>query len=335
MSRGTALVLGATGYIGGAVARAAFEAGWNVRGLRRRPGAVGATQGLPIDWREGDLMLPETVTSAFDGAEVVFHAAGYYPRRAGRVGQHVAVGVLQTRNVVEAARRAGVKRLIYTSTLTTIGHPPPGESRDADERDLYVPGSVAASAYYEGKFAMESEILRACAAGLPAVILNPTAVVGPGDVTPTLGGIILLAARGWGRVWIETVVNLIDVRDVAQAHLAAVERGRTGQRYILGGDNRPLRQVMEMLAELAGVSPPRLRVPMALIDALAWWSDRLPWLALFGNHLRAVRHWQGYNTAQARRDLGLAPRPLEDTLADMLLGYVERGRLAPSRSVVG
>jgi dihydroflavonol-4-reductase len=335
MTRGTALVLSATGYIGGAIARGAVEAGWRVRGLRRRAGAVGSTQGLPIEWFEGDLMQPSTLAAPFEGAEVVFHAAGYYPQRAGRVGQHVAVGVLQTRNALEAARRAGARRLIYTSTLTTIGRPPPDEARDADERDLYLPGSLPSSAYYEGKFAMEGEVLRACAAGVPAVVLNPTAVVGPGDVTPTLGGIVLQAARGRGWIWLEAVVNLIDVRDVAQAHLAAAERGQPGRRYILGGDNRPLRQVMELVADLAGVPGPRLRVPMPLLDAVGWMSDRLPWLALIGNHLRAVRHWQGYNTSLARRELGLAPRPLDVTLADMLDGYAERGWLAARRSVVG
>ena len=182
---------------------------------------------------------------------------------------------------------------------------------------------------------MESEVLRACAAGLPSVVLNPTAVVGPGDVTPTLGGIVLAAMRGWGRVWLEAQVNLIDVRDVAQAHLAAVDHGQPGERYILGGHNLRVREVMDLVARLAGVPRPRLRLPMALIDALAWTSDRLPWLALLGNHLRTVRQWQGYDTSKARRVLGLAPRALETTLSDMLNDYIARGRLAPQRSVVG
>ncbi len=335
MNRGTALVLGATGYIGGAIARAAVDEGWKVRGLRRRAGSVGNTSGLPIEWFDGDLAQPQALAAAFDGAEVVFHAAGYYPQRAAPVAQHVALGVRQTRDVLEAARRAGVGRLIYTSTLTTIGRPEPGEGRLADERDVYVPGSLPTASYYECKFAMESEVLRACAADLPSVVLNPTAVVGPGEVTPTLGGIVLAVARGWGWAWLEAEVNLIDVRDVAQAHLAAVERGEAGQRYILGGHNLRVREVMDLVATLAGVPRPRARIPMALIDALAWTSDRLPWMALLGNHLRAVRHWQGYDTSRARGVLGLAPRPLETTLGDMLDDYVARGRLARRRSVVG
>jgi len=335
VSRGTALILGATGYIGGAIARAAVEGGWHVRGLRRRAGAEGNTMGLPIQWFEGDLAQPQTLSAAFDGADVVFDAAGYYPQQTAPVAQHVADGVRQTRHVLEAARRARVSRLIYTSTLTTIGHPAPGEERSADERDVYVPGSLPTAAYYECKFAMESEVLRACAAGLASVVLNPTAVIGPGDVTPTLGGIVLAVARGWGWAWLEADVNLIDVRDVGQAHVAAMDRGEPGQRYILGGHNLRVRDVMDRVAARAGVARPRVRIPMALIDALAWTSDRLPWLALLGNHLRAVRHWQGYDTSKARGALGLAPRPLETTLADMLDDYIARGRLAPRRSVVG
>jgi len=328
-------VLGATGYIGGAIARAAVEAGWRVCSLRRRPGAVGSVGDLAIEWFEGDLDRPETLPPAFGEAEVVFHAAGYYPRRSGPVAGHVALGVHQTRGVLEAAAAAGVRRLIYTSSLTTIGRPPLGESRSADERDLYLPGSLPTAAYYECKFAMENEVLRACAAGLPAVVLNPTAVLGPGDTTPTLGGIILAAARGWGWAWLEAEVNLVDVRDVAAAHLAAVDRGEVGQRYIVGGHNLPLRQAMAMLASLAGVPGPRVRIPMAVIDALGWISDRLPWLALLGNHLRTVRDWQGYDAARAHRALGLAPRPLEATLADMLNDYAARGWIKRKAIVVG
>jgi dihydroflavonol-4-reductase len=335
VSRGIALVLGATGYIGGAIARAAVEAGWRVRSLRRRPGAVGSVGDLAIEWFEGDLNRPDTLLPAFREAEVVFHAAGYYPRRSGPVADHVAQGVRQTRGVLDAAAAAGVRRLLYTSTLTTIGRPPDGESRMADERDLYLPGSQPTAAYYESKYAMESEVLRACAAGLPAVVLTPTAVLGPGDTSPTLGGTILAAARGWGWAWLEADVNLVDVRDVAAAHLAAVDKGEIGQRYIVGGHNVPLQQAMTTLASLAGVPGPRVRIPMAVIDGLGWISDRLPWLALLGNHLRTVRDWQGYDVSRARRVLGLAPRPLEATLADMLDGYAARGWIKRKASVVG
>jgi dihydroflavonol-4-reductase len=330
----TALVLGATGYIGGAIARAAVEAGWRVRGLRRRPGAVGNLSSLPIEWVQGDLDSRDSLLAAFDGAEVVFHAGAYYPRRSAPVAEHVRRGVQQTRTVLEVCRRAGTPRLVYTSTLTTIGRPPPGENRLADERDAYVPGSLPTAAYYESKFAMESEVLRACAEGWNGVILNPTAVVGPGDTSPTLGGVILAAARGQGWIWLEADVNLVDVRDVAEAHLAAVERGVRGRRYILGGHNLTVRAALELMANLADARPPRWRVPLGVLDGAAWLSDHLPGLSLLGNHLRAVRHWQAYNNSRARDELGMRPRPLETTLQDMLWAYVDRGWLKPRRIVV-
>lgn len=335
MSPVTALVLGATGYIGGAIARAAAEAGWRVRGLRRRHGATGTVGDLSIDWVDGDLMRPADLAAALHDVDVVYHAAAYYPQQAGSVARHVERGVRETRQVIAAALDGRVRRLVFTSTLTTIGRPPPEEARLADERDLYLPGSLPTSAYYECKFAMESEILRACAEGLPAIVLNPTAVIGPGDETPTLGGIVLAAARGWARAWLEADVNLIDVRDVAQAHLAAADRGRLGRRYILGGHNLRLRQALEMVASEAGVPAPRVRIPWGVIDAFAWISDRVPWMALLGNHLRAVRHWQAYDTSRAQRELGLSPRPLDQTLSEMLEAYRACGWLKPRRSVVG
>jgi dihydroflavonol-4-reductase len=147
--------------------------------------------------------------------------------------------------------------------------------------------------------------------------------------------VLLAAARGQGWFWLEAVVNLVDVRDVAEAHFAAAEKGRLGQRYILGGHNLSVRQAIETLAGIAHVPPPRFRVPLELLDVAAWLGDRLPGLSLLGNHLRAVRHWQGYDTRKAREELGLRPRPLEESLRDMLKGYVERGWLSADRSVVG
>ena len=329
------LVLGATGYIGGHVARAAHQAGWRVRALRRRPGATGNIGDLPVEWHEGDIDRPSSLVHALRGVDVVLHAAGYYPRAGGRVADHVGKGVRQTRDVLEACRQAEVRKVVYTSTLTTVGPPPRDAARLADERDLYLPGSLPTAFYYECKYAMEGEALRFCAGGLPLVVLNPTAVLGPGDSTPTLGGVILAAARGRGWAWLEAEVNIVDVRDVAQAHVAAVERGESGQRYLIGGHNLTVREAMDRLAAVAGVPPPRVHIPLAMIGAAAWVSDRLPALSLLGNHLHAIRHWQGYDTSRAREKLGLSPRPLEETLRDMLEEYVARGWLPRKPIVVG
>jgi dihydroflavonol-4-reductase len=330
----TTLVLGATGFIGGHVALAALDRGWKVRGLRRLPTPAGPARDAPVEWFTGDLGRPETLAEALQGVDIVFHAAGYYPTSGGRVAGHVARGVRQTRIVLDAVARAGARRFVYTSSLSTIGLPPAGEQRLADERDQYLPGSVARSAYYECKYAMESEVLRAAAAGLPALALNPTAVLGPGDAKPTTGGVLLAVARGLGIVSVPLTVNIIDVRDVAAAHVRAAEVGEVGERTILGGANVTVPELMATVASLAGVAPPRLEVPRGLVHWLASFVSALPGAGRFANHLLALDYWQAYSCQKAQRELGLAVRPLEETLREALVWYAQHGFLPPQKTVV-
>jgi dihydroflavonol-4-reductase len=329
----TALVLGATGFIGGHIASAALERGWHVRGLRRRPQATGHLDDAPVDWYEGDLDQSAALSPAFQGADLVFHAAAYYPKTSRNVPGQVARAVEQARAVLDQCRAAGVRRLVFISSLTTIGRPPAGEARLADERDHYTPGSLPQSAYYECKYAMESEVLRV-SAGLPVVVLNPTAVFGPGDVHLTLGRILLAIARGYGVAWIAAEANAVDVRDVAAAAIQAAEVGRVGERYILGGHNLPVRELMSLAAEAAGVPPPRFEIPLWTIDVVVALGRMLPLLDAAGNHLRAVRQWQGYDCSKAARELGLRPRPLADTLGEALDWFTAHGFRAPRSSVV-
>jgi dihydroflavonol-4-reductase len=325
------LVLGATGFIGGHIALAALERGWSVRGLRRVPGAIGHVGSAPVDWRAGNLDRPVGLPAAFEGVEIVFHAAGYYPQSGRPVHSQVAGAVRQTRNVIDACLRVGVRRLVYTSSLSTIGTPPAGAGRLADERDVYLPGSLPRSAYYECKYAMEGEVLRATSSGLDVVVVNPTAVFGPGDVHLALGRVLLWIARGWGIAWLPVDVNIVDVRDVAQAEVRAAEVGRVGQRYILGGHNLPMRQALEMAAEAAGVSPPGIRLSLGLVDRLVGLLSRMPGMTLASGHLQAIRMWQGYDCLKARRELSLTARPVEETLRDSLAWFVENGYLKVRR----
>jgi dihydroflavonol-4-reductase len=329
----TALVLGASGFIGGHIASAALEHGWHVRGLRRRPLATGHLDDAPVDWYEGNLDQPATLSPAFQGADIVLHAAAYYPKNSRNIPGQVAQAVHQARAVLDQCRAAGAARLVFISSLTTIGRPPAGEARLADERDHYTPGSLPQSAYYECKYAMESEVLRA-SAGLPVVVLNPTAVFGPGDVHLTLGRILLAIARGYGVAWIAAEANAVDVRDVAAAAIQAAEVGGVGERYILGGHNLPVRDLMSLAAEAAGVPPPRFEIPLWTIDVVVALGKMLPLLDVAGNHLRAVRQWQGYDSSKAARELGLRPRPLADTLGEALDWFTAHGFQAPRSLVV-
>lgn len=314
-----ALVLGAAGFIGGHIARQALGLGWEVRGLRRRPAATGHLgPDAPLHWFDGDLDRPDAPAEAFEATEIVFHAAAFYPRSTRAVPRLVGRAVRQTRAVLEACRAAGVRRLVYTSTLSTIGPPPPG--RPADERDHYTPGRHPRSAYYECKYAMESEVLRA-AADLEVVVLCPTAVFGPGDVHRAMGGLLLAVAAGRVPFWFEAAVNAVDVRDVAAAHLRAAMSGRPGERYILGGQNLRLRALLDEAARVAGVRPPRWRLPLAALDLAVTLDDALPFGRGLGNHLRAVRQWPFFDSSKAARELGLQTRPLEETLRDALTWY--------------
>lgn len=319
-----ALVLGGTGFIGGQVARAALEAGYQVRALRRRPDAVGALNDVAaeIEWAQGDLDDPASLVAAAAGSQVLFHAAAHYPSASRDIFHEVAYAQTQMGHVLTAAMQVGVERFIYTSSLTTVG-PPTQPGRLADERDFYRPGS-SGSAYYEVKYAMEQMALRAVDRGLPVVVLCPTAVFGPGDVKPTTGQLLLEVARGRVPFYFDAVINAVDGRDVAVAHLSAVERGRTGQRYIVGGHNLALRDGLTAAARIAGVAPPRIKFPATFVHTVVRLATALPGVEL-PEHGRTLRFWQPLSTLKARRELGLIARPFEQTIRDSLAWFRERG----------
>lgn len=328
------LVLGATGFIGGHIGLAALDRGWQVRGLRRNAAATGLLDGANVEWRTGSLDEAGGLASAMGEVDLVFHAAAYYPRHARHIPRQVQAAVDQILRVLAAGRASGSPRLLFTSSLSTIGRPPAGISRQADERDVYLPGTLPRSAYYECKIAMEAEVLRAAADGYPAVVLNPTAVFGPGDLRPTTGALLLALARGRGVVSLPGWLNVIDVRDVALAHLSAAETGRPAERYILGGHNMRVSEFIRSVALAAGVRPPRVEVPRAALRVLVRVGERLPGLSVLGNHLGAFDFWQPLDSGKAGRELGLRARAWDETLADSLAWYRQQGSLKAGTPMV-
>ncbi len=317
-------VLGATGFIGGQIARTAIARGWRVRGLRRRPEAVGAIGDLNIEWVRGDLSDPASLVAAMRGCPLVFHAAAYYPHGTRDVWQAMRHGVTGMRNVLATASTAGVKRLVYTSALSTVG-PSSDPDRLADERDLYTPGSVV-SPYFEVKWAMEMEAMRATAQGLPVVTVIPTAVIGPGDVKPTTSELLLWVAQGRLPGYVEGELNVIDGRDLAAGQIAAAERGEPGERYILGGHNMTFRQMLSTAAEAADRTPPRVKVPRWLVRAVAAMGELVG--SPTAQHLRTIQYWQPLNAARAQETLNLSsPRPFEETCRDTLAWFRENDYL--------
>jgi dihydroflavonol-4-reductase len=325
------LVLGATGFIGGQIARALLERGYAVRALRRSSSSTLAINELPIEFAYGDLRDRSALLAAMRGVEAVFHAAGYYPHNSLAPRRALRLASSGMRSVLECARVADVGRIVYTSSLSTIG--PPGAGRTlADERDYYLPGSVA-DPYFEAKWAMEAEVYRAAVAGQDVVALCPTVVFGPGDVKPTTGTVLLALARGLLPAYVEGRTNIVDVRDVAQAHVVALERGRSGERYILGGHNTTIGATLTLAARLAGTPAPRARLPAALA-LLGGKLAELAMLAIpgqpflpFHETIQMIRHGRHYDCAKAQHELGLAGRPIEQTLRDSMAWFQEHGYL--------
>lgn len=318
-------VLGATGFIGGAIARAAVERGWRTRALRRHPGAVGALDDVAdqIEWVEGVIEEPDCLAAAMSGCDLVFHAAGYYITRHAPVGRHVVNAVRQTRRVLHAFGRSGAGRLVYTSSLTTIG--PPGDpGRLADERDHYLPGGEPASPYYECKYAMESEVLRAAAGGFDVVVANPTMTFGPGDVKAFTGQLVILAAKGRLFFGLPGVLNFADVREVAAGHLAAGEKLRSGERVILGGHNIPVPEAFGIVCAAAGRRPPALTIPRRLVETVGRMLYVLP-VFLLEDHMTTLHCWQSLSTSKMEGVLGIRPRPFTQTARDALDWYRRRG----------
>jgi len=320
-----AVVLGSTGCIGNNVTRACLAHGWSVRAFHRTTSQTWMLDGLDVEHVIGDLADPDSLVAAMRGCNVAFHAAAYYPRHSLDMDGSLRDAVLGMRHVLEAAAQARVGRLVYTSTLTTIG-PPSEPGRLADERDFYLPGSTG-SAYFESKWAMEAEAWRAVAEGLPLVIVNPTAVFGPWDVGPTTGEILLNVAKGRMPVWMDMEVNVVDARDVGVGHVLAAERGQLGERYILGGENLSVQEALTIAAREAGVKPPRWRASLGLLAALVKAGEALGHLPLVEplplEHFKTMSEWRALDCSKADGELGFGTRPFLETIRDTLAWFRE------------
>jgi dihydroflavonol-4-reductase len=324
-----ALVLGSTGCIGNNVVRACLAAGWTVRAFHRPTSQTWMLDGLDVEHALGDLHDAPSLERAMRGCDIVFHAAAYYPRHSLDMAGSLQDAVREMRKVLHTTAQAGVSRLVYTSTLTTIGCPSePG--RLANERDFYLPGSTD-SAYFESKWAMEAEAWRAIAQGLPVVIVNPTAVFGPWDVKPSTGEILVNVAKGRLPVWLDLDLNVVDARDVGRGEVLAAEQGQIGERYILGGENLSLREAVSTAAQEAGVSPPRWRASLGLVKAVVKAGEALGHLPFVRplplEHFKTMREWRALDTGKARQQLGFEPRPFLVTVRDTLAWFREYGYL--------
>ncbi len=268
-----ALVTGATGFVGSAVARALCQRGWQVRALVRSSSDERNLQNLPIERACGDLEDPPSLERALGDCEALFHVAADY--RLGVVDARPLYrsNVEGTRNVLDAARRAGVRRIVYTSSVATVGLPADGSP---GSEDTPVALGDMIGHYKRSKFLAEALARDYARAGAPIVIVNPSTPIGPGDIKPTpTGQMVFDAASGRTPAYVDTGLNVVHVDDVAAGHLLAFDRGRIGERYILGGENMTLHAILLEICRLAGRSPPRLRLPHAALMPVAYASEAI------------------------------------------------------------
>jgi dihydroflavonol-4-reductase len=326
-AEGVVLVTGATGFVGSAVARRLRESGRSVRVLAR-PGAVRTNLDPADEVAEGDLRDRESVARALRGVRHLIHVAADYRLWARDPSEIYRTNVDGARIVMEEALAAGVERIVYTSSVATLAT---AKGRVSDETEPMAE-SDAIGAYKRSKIMaerlVETMIERQ---NLPAVIVNPSTPVGPGDIKPTpTGRIIVEAASGRMPAFVDTGLNIAHVDDVAQGHLAALERGRIGERYILGGDNVALSDLLADIAGLVGRKPPSLRLSTRLLHPLAIGAElvaqvtgREPFVTRDG--LRMARKYMFFTDEKARRELGYMSRPHVEAIADAVRWFKAAG----------
>ncbi|HWP35748.1 MAG TPA: hopanoid-associated sugar epimerase [Thermodesulfobacteriota bacterium] len=328
------LVTGATGFVGNAVARRLVARGDRVRVLVRPGADRRLLAGLDVEPVAGDLRDPASLDRAMAGVETCYHVAASYRLWSPDPRELYESNVTGTRNLLAAAERAGVRRVVYTSTVGTLGVPKGGVGTETTPVGL----ADMVGHYKRSKFLAEREAEAAAARGVPVVIVNPSTPVGPGDVKPTpTGQIIVDFLNGRMPAYVDTGLNLIDVEDVAAGHLLAAARGRVGEKYILGHRNLWLAEILAILARIAGRPAPRLKLPLAAVLPLAWASQvvadrvtrRPPRIPLEG--VRMARRPMFFDAAKAVRELGLPQSPVEAALERAVRwfeahGYVRRDR---------
>lgn len=324
-------VTGGTGFVGANLIRLLLADGYQVRALIRPQSCFDNLEGLDIEWVKGDL-IDLNLAEKMKGCEGLFHVAAHYALWQKDQEQLYQSNVLGTRNILAAAKKAGIKRCIYTSSVAAIGLDKTGEPVD---ETFQSPVENLVGEYKKSKYWAEQEAIKAAQSGQDVVIVNPSTPIGPWDIKPTpTGDIILRFLRRQMPAYVETGLNLIDVRDVAKGHLLAWEKGKSGDRYILGHQNVSLKNMLEMLSEITGLPAPKNTVPLWLPLTVAWIDEnvlatlgKMPSIPLDGVKMSA--HPMYYDASKAVRELGLPQSPIQQALKDAVDWFIEHGYVQP------
>jgi dihydroflavonol-4-reductase len=325
------LVTGASGFVGSAVARQLLAMGEQVRVLVRATSSRVNLADPKLEIAQGDLRDAASLQRALQNVGVLFHVAADYRLWTRDDNEIIRTNVEGTRTLMEAAKRAGVERIVYTSSVATLKAQPDGTPSDETSR---LEPQAAVGAYKYSKVVAERLVDEMVAAqNLPAVIVNPSTPIGPRDVRPTpTGRIIVEAASGRMPAFVDTGLNFVHVEDVAAGHIAAWKKGRIGERYILGGQDVRLGDMLAEIARQVGRAPPKLRLPRRLIypiaygaEAIAYFTGKEPFVTTTG--LKLAKDLMFFSSAKAERELGYRARPYTEAIADAIAWFRQNGYL--------
>ncbi len=325
----TAFVTGATGFIGASVARVLLEKGFKVRALVRKSSNLANLEGLNVETVVGDLRDPASLKNACRGARYVFHLAADYRIWVPDPEEMYAANIEGSLNVIEAAGAAGAERIVHCSSVAAVKLSKDGTP--ADETQEYRNSDEIIGVYKKSKWLSERAVLEKARAGLPIVVVNPAAPIGPYDIKPTpTGKIVVDFLNRRLPSYLDTGLNVIHVRDVALGHYLAAVKGRVGERYILGGENLTFKGILDLLAELTGLPAPRFKTPHAV--AMLFGVFDTARVKLFGGEpiapldaVRMARYLMYFDSGKAVREFGLPQTSAREALRDAALWFCRNG----------
>lgn len=329
--------MGATGHIGAHVVRALVAKGYAVRAVYRNPRHRLVLEGLPVEQVPCDIQEAASLRRALEGCALAVHCAGYYPGFTKPRDRAIARGLEQIRRVFEVFRDSRLARIVYVSSAATIAPHPGRLSTEADQEPW--PLAQWKPLYATVKIAMEHAALRYYQRGLPVVIVNPSFCVGEYDAHPFSGRLVLLFARGTMPVYLDYHLNVVYTGDVGAGTVAAAEQGQLGARYLLAHQNVTLGELARTVARIAGVQPPRWRVPHALAMGAAALTEAVAAVTrteplLPRSTVRLARHGQRLDPARARRELGLPQTPMEEAIRRALAWFRQHGYGCSSNAII-
>jgi dihydroflavonol-4-reductase len=327
-----AAITGASGLVGGNLARELVRQGYAVRAIRRSPASIAHLAAEPIEWLPGDLDDIASLGAAFDGADVVFHCAALVTLDPAPTEALVKANVAGTRNVLEAVHSARVPRLVHCSSVVAVGLSENGQPSDESARFNFEEHGLA-DGYTVTKRQSEDLVRDAARDGIDAVIVNPTYMLGPYDAKPSSGKMIVGVVQGQSPGYTTGANNFVDVRDVARGMILAWQKGQRGERYILGGHNLPYKEIFARIANVAGIAPLTWSVPWPLAYAAGLFGDLQQWVTGKEPLINSGAVRWGYtstfqfSSAKAERELGYTYGPIEPAIDDAIAWFRAQGIL--------